>query len=496
MRMRPIVEIQFSDFITHSMDQLVNQAAKLRYMFGGKAEVPLVLRTPGGAGTGAAAQHSQSLEAWFIHVPGLKVVMPSTPYDAKGMLLAALDDPNPVIFYEHKLLYNRKGDVPEEPYRVPLGEATVSREGADVTLAAAGLVHSFALEAAEALSDEGIEAEVIDCAPSPDGPRDCAALGGEDRQARGGRGGRKDRGVGRRAGLQGRGERELLRPRPGARQGSGGGHPDPLQQEPRSLYPSHAGEGGRGRALAPERERGGVRLMAAELKVPTLGMDMEEATILRWLVEEGTAVEKGDPVLEIETDKTSFEIEANGDGEIRDLRGEEGETLPVGTVLAYIAAPGEEIPEHEEAGREVPEQESPEIGNGKAARADESIDQGPEGVSLPEPNGDRRRVRASPAARRAADERELDLEDIVGSGPHGRIYLSDVLSGTQTWRRTGGGAFSARASGDADLLPGVALPHPARRRGANGQELRGGSALLPDPQPGGRTASGGRGAFG
>lgn len=162
MGMRPIVEIQFSDFITHSMDQLVNQAAKLRYMFGGKAEVPLVLRTPGGAGTGAAAQHSQSLEAWFIHVPGLKVVMPSTPYDAKGMLLAALDDPNPVIFYEHKLLYNRKGDVPEDPYRVPLGEATVSREGADVTLAAAGLVHNFALEAAEALSDEGIEAEVVD----------------------------------------------------------------------------------------------------------------------------------------------------------------------------------------------------------------------------------------------------------------------------------------------------------------------------------------------
>lgn len=162
MGMRPIVEIQFSDFITHTVDQLVNQAAKLRYMFGGEAEVPFVLRTPGGAGTGAAAQHSQSLEAWFIHVPGLKVVMPSTPYDAKGMLLAALDDPNPVIFYEHKLLYNRKGDVPEEPYRVPIGEATVSREGSDVTLVAAGLVHNFALEAADALSDDGIEAEVVD----------------------------------------------------------------------------------------------------------------------------------------------------------------------------------------------------------------------------------------------------------------------------------------------------------------------------------------------
>src|SRR5215208_1738181 len=162
MGMRPIAEIQFSDFITHSMDQLVNQAAKLRYMFGGEGRVPVVVRTPGGAGTGAAAQHSQSLEAWFIHVPGLKVVMPSTPYDAKGLLRAALDDPNPVIFYEHKLLYNRKGEVPEEPYRVPLGEAAVSREGEDVTLVAAGLVHRYALEAADSLADEGIEAEVVD----------------------------------------------------------------------------------------------------------------------------------------------------------------------------------------------------------------------------------------------------------------------------------------------------------------------------------------------
>jgi pyruvate/2-oxoglutarate/acetoin dehydrogenase E1 component len=160
--MRPIAEIQFSDFITHCMDQLVNQAAKIRYMFGGEGTVPMVVRTPGGAGTGAAAQHSQSLEAWFVHVPGLKVVMPSSPYDAKGLLRAALDDPNPVIFYEHKLLYNRKGDVPEEPYRVPLGEAKVSREGEDVTIATVGLMHQYALQAADALSDEGIEAEVVD----------------------------------------------------------------------------------------------------------------------------------------------------------------------------------------------------------------------------------------------------------------------------------------------------------------------------------------------
>jgi len=162
MGMRPIAELQFSDFITHCMDQLVNQAAKIRYMFGGEGRVPMVVRTPGGAGTGAAAQHSQSLEAWFVHVPGLKVVMPSTPYDAKGMLLSAIDDDNTVLFYEHKLLYNKKGEVSEESYRVPIGKARVSRPGEDVTIATAGLMHHYVLEAAETLSDTGVEVEVID----------------------------------------------------------------------------------------------------------------------------------------------------------------------------------------------------------------------------------------------------------------------------------------------------------------------------------------------
>ncbi len=116
--MRPIAEIMFSDFTTISMDQLVNQAAKMRYMFGGKAKVPMVLRTAGGSGTGAAAQHSQSIEAWFCHVPGLKVVVPSTPYDAKGLLKAAIRDDNPVMFFEQKLLYRKKGPVPEEEYTI------------------------------------------------------------------------------------------------------------------------------------------------------------------------------------------------------------------------------------------------------------------------------------------------------------------------------------------------------------------------------------------
>ena len=132
--MRPVAEIQFMDFITLSMEQLVLQGAKIRFMFGGKATVPMVLRTPAGSGTGAAAQHSESLEAWFVHVPGLKVVMPSTPYDVKGLLLAAIEDDNPVIFVEHKLLYRTKGHVPEGYYTVPLSQSDIKREGSDLTV--------------------------------------------------------------------------------------------------------------------------------------------------------------------------------------------------------------------------------------------------------------------------------------------------------------------------------------------------------------------------
>lgn len=160
--MRPIGEIQFMDFVTISMEQLVLQAAKLRFMFGGKATVPMVLRMPGGAGTGAAAQHSESLENWFVHVPGLKVVMPSNAYDAKGLLLAAIDDPNPVIFIEHKLLYKTKAHVPEEMYRIPLSQTNIAREGKDLTVIATSLMVQRALEAADILAEDGIELEVID----------------------------------------------------------------------------------------------------------------------------------------------------------------------------------------------------------------------------------------------------------------------------------------------------------------------------------------------
>lgn len=159
---RPIVEIMYIDFFTLAMDQIVNQAAKMRYMTGGKVKVPLVIRTQGGGGRGSAAQHSQSLEAWFVHIPGLKVVMPSTPYDAKGLLKTAICDDNPVIFIEHKLLYPLKGPVPDKEYNIPLGQADIKRKGKDITIIATSFMVHQALSAAKNLEKEGIDAEVID----------------------------------------------------------------------------------------------------------------------------------------------------------------------------------------------------------------------------------------------------------------------------------------------------------------------------------------------
>ncbi len=160
--LKPIFEFQFSDFAMLAMEQIVNQAAKLRYMLGGEASVPVVFRLPSGSGTGAAAQHSQSIEAWFGHVPGLKVLQPSTPEDAKGMLLAALADPDPVMLFEHKLLYKTKGHVPAGHYLTPIGKAVVRRTGTDLTIVAGAIMLHRALEAADRLAADGIDAEVID----------------------------------------------------------------------------------------------------------------------------------------------------------------------------------------------------------------------------------------------------------------------------------------------------------------------------------------------
>lgn len=160
--MRPVVDIMFGDFITLTMDQMVNQAAKVHYMSGGKWKVPMVMRTTMGATRRSAAQHSQSLHAWYCHVPGLKVVLPSTPYDAKGLLKAAIRDENPVVFFEDKMMYKLKGEVPEGEYIVPLGVADIKRVGEDITLVATSSMVQVALGAATLLEEIGISAEVVD----------------------------------------------------------------------------------------------------------------------------------------------------------------------------------------------------------------------------------------------------------------------------------------------------------------------------------------------
>jgi pyruvate/2-oxoglutarate/acetoin dehydrogenase E1 component len=160
--LRPILEIMFMDFMTVCMDGIVNQIAKMRYMFGSQYTMPIVIRTPSGAGLNAGPQHSQSLEAWFAHIPGLKVVMPGTPYDVKGILKSAIRDDNPVIVVEHKALHGLKGEIPEEEYLVPIGKAHVKKEGTDVTVVAVSKMVHESLKAAETLAEEGINVEVID----------------------------------------------------------------------------------------------------------------------------------------------------------------------------------------------------------------------------------------------------------------------------------------------------------------------------------------------
>jgi pyruvate dehydrogenase E1 component beta subunit len=160
--MRPVVDVMFGDFITLTMDQMVNQAAKIHYMSGGRLKVPMVLRTTLGATRRSAAQHSQSLYALFSHIPGLKVVLPSTPYDAKGLLKSAIRDDNPVAFFEDKMMYKMKGPVPADEYTIPLGAADVKRDGTDITLVATSSMVQVALAAADILSEDGISAEVID----------------------------------------------------------------------------------------------------------------------------------------------------------------------------------------------------------------------------------------------------------------------------------------------------------------------------------------------
>ena len=322
--MRPVVEIMYEDFLTLSLEQIVNQAAKHRYMSGGQLKVPLTIRTQGGAGWSPGAQHAQQLEAWLVHVPGLKVVFASSPADARGLLWSSIYDDNPVIFFEHRLLYPIKEEVPETLEPIPLGKARVVREGTDVTVIATGpLVHRSlaAAERGRGGRHLGRGRRPAHAAAARRG--DARRVGEEDEpRRRRPRGGRAD-GLRRRGGRGAPGEGLRLARRA-----------DRARRRQVRAARVRAGDGAVRRPAARRRARGdqedaGEGLMANEVKLPRLGQGMESGTIVRWLKSEGDRVEKGEPLYEVDTDKATQEVEAEASGVLLTIAVAEGE-VPVG----------------------------------------------------------------------------------------------------------------------------------------------------------------------
>ena len=336
--MRPIVEIMYEDFLTISMEQLVNQAAKHRTMSGGQVKVPLTIRTQGGAGWSPGAQHAQQLEAWFVHVPGLKVVFASTPEDVRGLLWSAIYDDNPVVFFEHRTLYPIKGEVPDELEPIPLGKARIHREGTDVTVVATGRLVHESLQAAEEAEKDGISVEVVD--PRTLLPLDEEAIVGSVRKTtrcvtaheavtRGGFGAEL-------AAVIQHGAFDWL-DAPIERVGAKFA---PLAFAPAMEQWSVPARGGRPRRDSPD---GGPELgMATEVKLPRLGQGMESGTIVRWLKTEGDAIAKGEPLYELDTDKVTQEVEAESDGVLLKIVVADGE-VDVGTTVGIIGAQDEDV---------------------------------------------------------------------------------------------------------------------------------------------------------
>ena len=398
---RPVAEFMYADFMALAMEPIVNQAAKIHYMFGGKGRVPVVFRAQEGAGRGNAAQHSQSLEAWFCHIPGLKVVTPSTPADAKGLLAASIRDDNPVVFLEHKLLYNTKGPVPAGAYTVPLGVADCKRPGRHVTYVG---VHTMVLKGLEAADDAGPGRHRT----GGPGPADARAarhrrdhrLGPEDGTAD--RGPRRVRALrDRRGDYHGGRDRRVRRPGLPAGAPVREERPDPLQR----------GAGDGGAAAGGRYRRRGARahgLMATTVVLPKLGLTQDEGTIVRWLKTEGSVVTKGEPLFEVLTDKATVEVEASATGTLLRILVPEGSAAPVAAPIAVIGAPGEAVPSAGAAPAPAPIPSVPPAAAGAAVSA----------------RGDR--VRISPRAKALADARGLDIGAIVGTGPGGRIMERDV----------------------------------------------------------------------
>ena len=334
--LRPVAELMFVDFMGVCFDQIYNQAAKFRYMFGGKAVTPVVIRTMYGAGLRAAAQHSQCLYPLFTHIPGLKVVLPATPYDAKGLLTQAIRDNDPVIFFEHKALYDLAGPVPEESYALPFGEANVVREGGDVTIVTLGRMVHTSLEAAGQLA--GGRRAVRGHRPAHDQPAGRGHRAGERR-------GHRPAGRGRRVAspvldsyrhLGARRAEGVRRAAGPGRDGDGAAHAGAVLGHARGHVHS-------GRAAHRERRQDGDRVdpvtdeRIVPVTMPKWGLSMQLGKITGWIVAEGDEVGVGDDLADIETEKITGTLEASDAGTVRRIVARLGEDVPVSGTIALIA---------------------------------------------------------------------------------------------------------------------------------------------------------------
>ncbi len=476
--LRPVVEIMTINFSLLAMDQIVNHAAAIHYMFGGQAKVPLVIRMPQGAGHQLGPTHSHCFEAFFLHVPGLLVAVPSTPADAKGLLKAAIRDDNPVVFIEHETLYGQRGEVPENGGPMRFGEAAVRREGDDVTVVGISRMAVTAQKAAETLAERHeIEAEVID--PRTLRPLDLdtildsvkktnRAVIVEEGWPHGGVGANLA------ALIQEQAFDWLDAP---VQRVTGADVPMPYSKPlEQAAFPheEHIVQA----ALATFRDS----LMATDVTMPRLSDSMEEGTVLKWLVEEGAEVKRGEPLVEIETDKANMTYESDTDGVLIEIVAQEGDTLPIGETIARVGeageagggdAKGDAEPAEQEAEAE-PEDDEPKSESKEPAERESSNGGGapapkPARAAAPAGGGDSggERVKASPVARRVARDLGVEIARLEGTGPGGRIVKADVEAaaggnGAGHGHRGGAREEGREAHGSAPS-PRAARPGPRAR---------------------------------
>ncbi len=451
---RPVAELMTINFAFAAMDHIVNQAAKLHYMFNGQMLLPLVIRAVGGGGRQLGATHSQTPDAIFAHFPGLKVVAPGTPADAKGLLKSAIRSDDPVLFLEHATLYQLRGEVPEGEHLVPIGQSAIQRPGRDVTLVTYSKMLEVSERAAAELAKDGVEVEIVDLRtlrPLDMGPVLELVPQNEPRCDCRGRLAIVWRGRGdRRAHLRG-----SLRfcgcPHPAC---GAAGSPPPIQPHPGTTCPA-AGEGHH-----PGGAGGAV--MADIVIMPKLGFDMAEGMFVRWVRQVGEGIAKGEVLAEIETDKATVEVESGFSGVVRQHLVEAGTSVPIGSPIAVIGTADEVIEPTRiaapSAGVGRPIQAGPPAAG--AARAAATV---AEGVAQPESMSNASgRPAASPLARRLAADAGLDLTKMRGTGAGGRITRKDVEAAR--------GAPKARPA--APAAPIATIPLPALSPTPSGEDRR------------------------